>query len=216
MFLAILIITSLSLQLTGTFFLATQIIPKAWPEHFKKNLQEKRQKLLKMWLIKEKQLIRLQPKLINTDVIFTILSTWGLLGVLTILFSESADSQELKKLFSEFTDSEEIKEIFNESELKGTPKTIVNFTRILKREITEARNTKLLGLFYLFLLLFSIVTLYLEYHFVELVQRITYFLIEGIIRVFSHFSNRQGEQIFALLGIFLLAVGFIFQAIVDK
>ncbi len=206
MFLAILIITSLSFQLIGAFFLATQIIPKTWLEGLGKNLHESYEKFLKIETTKRKQLKNLREELSTQSLAI------GIFKFLTpiVLFFEPVDSRE-------YLDESEESYVRVKELLKGMA-GIMKIIRLIERGILSIGNGNLLRLFHLFLSVLLGATLYLIYGFGivrESAQKITHLLIEGTIRIFSYFSKRQGEEIFALLGIFLLAVGFIFQAIVN-
>lgn len=205
-FLAILIITSLSFQLIGAFFLATQIIPKTWLEGLGKNLHESYEKFLKIETTKRKQLKNLREELSTQSLAI------GIFKFLTpiVLFFEPVDSRE-------YLDESEESYVRVKELLKGMA-GIMKIIRLIERGILSIGNGNLLRLFHLFLSVLLGATLYLIYGFGivrESAQKITHLLIERTIRIFSYFSKRQGEEIFALLGIFLLAVGFIFQAIVN-
>ena len=202
MILRILILISLGLQLAGAFFLATQIVPKTWPERLKINFQEKYQNLLKIRQMKEKQLENARLRILREirgyrlvlRYIPGILLTPFILLVGTIRFL-----------------------------LTGQVLTMEGWTRPkrpLKKKhkngiiMSPIKISLALGRLSL-LVVFGLYALYLGSG-LEMVgirvQRVTYLLVEGIA---SYFSRKQGEEIFALLGIFLLAMGFVCQAIAN-
>ena len=202
MVLRVLILISLGLQLIGAFFLATQIVPKMWPERLKSSFQEKHQNLLKVRQMKEKQLENARLRILREirgyhSVLRYIPGI--LLGPFVFLVGT------IRFL------------------LTGQVLTMEGWTRPkrpLKKKhkngiiMSPIKISLALGRLSL-LVVFGLYALYLGSG-LEMVgirvQRATYLSVEGII---SYFSRKQGEEIFALLGILLLAVGFIFQAIVS-
>lgn len=202
MVLRVLILISLGLQLIGAFFLATQIVPKMWPERLKSSFQEKHQNLLKVRQMKEKQLenarlrilreirgyhsvLRYIPGILLVPFVFLVGTIRFLLtGQVLTMEGWKRPKRPLKK--------------------KHKNGIIMSLIKI-SLAVGSVSLFAVLGLY----------TLYLKsgWEIVGIrVQRATYLSVEGII---SYFSRRQGEEIFALLGIFLLAMGFVCQAIVN-
>jgi len=206
-FFIILTLTSLGLQLIGTFFLATQIIPKTWPDRLREKLQKNHEKLLKIRLTKRKQIEALRDRLSNVPLLYLALFA----VFFGILFWEPKDSQ---KILNE--SKENYMKVKESSE--GMAKIIESLSRILEWVIIKVGGAKLLQSCWLFLWLIFLFALYLWHRFIilnELIQEVTYSLVEVPIRVFSYFSKRQGEEIFAILGFSFLVAGFICQTIVN-
>jgi len=202
MVLKILVLISLGLQLVGAFFLATQIVPKTWPERLKSNFQEKYQNLLKIRQMKEKQLENVRLRIIR--------ETRGYHGVLRYI---------PEILLNPF--------IFLVGNIRflltGQVLTTESWMRPKRPLKKKHKNGIIMSLIKIslavgsvsFFTVLGLFTLYFRsgWELVGIgVQRATYLSVEGII---SYFSRKQGEEIFALLGILLLAVGFIFQAIIS-
>lgn len=200
MVLKILVLISLGLQLVGAFFLATQIVPKTWPERLKSNFQEKYQNLLKIRQMKEKQLENARLKILRETTDYHRVLRY-IPGILLSPFIFLVGT--IRFL------------------LTGQVLTMEGWTRPKRPLKKKHKNGIIMSLIKISLAvgsvsLFTILGLFTLYfksgwELVGIrVQKATYLSVEGII---SYFSRKQGEEIFALLGILLLAVGFIFQAI---
>lgn len=208
-FLRILLLIGLSLQLTGTFFLATQVVPRTWPERLRKDLQGKHEELLKARIAKAERLENLRKELSVQSFVITVFKILTPIALLT----EPVDTREYwRESEKAYTGAYTIAKKLS----KGMANTVA-VIRSIERVILRI-DGNLLRVFHLFLTVLLGATLYLTYGFGVLrksAEKTIYFLIGVTTGVFSYFCKRQGQETFAILGFCLLAVGFVFQAMVS-
>lgn len=216
MFLRVLVLISLSFQLVGTFFLATRVIPRTWPERLTRNIRARHEKLLKTEIAWRRQL-----RILRDDVLManSLVKVFTVLALIVAVGSEPGGLAEFLHM-SKATYTK-----FKELELPAGMAGIMAFfrlatpaARLVERGILKVGNAGLLRVLDLLLFMLALTAIYMAYglgRVSESTHKVTYFLIEGALRAVTRFRQKPGEEILSLLGICLLAAGFILQAIVN-